>query len=76
MKQTKAEVLAKKITALEKVTTHLYHEIMNLKDLSIGTHELCKRMPGYDDAIKELQSIEEKEFKEQVLRETNNEQAG
>jgi predicted ATP-grasp superfamily ATP-dependent carboligase len=64
MKKTKAEVLAKKIAAIERVLNQMYGEIMNLKDLSIGTHELVKQMPGYDEAIEKLKQEAEKQTKE------------
>ena len=64
MKKTKAEVLAKKIAAIERVLNQMYGEIMNLKDLSIGTHELVKQMPDYDKAIEKLKQEAEKQTKE------------
>ena len=37
---------------------------MHLRELGVGTLETLKLMPGYEDAIKELQAKMEEEVKE------------
>lgn len=67
MKQTKAEVLAKKTATIERVVTQMYQEMMNLKDLSIGTHELVKKIPGYNEALEALMKEQEEKNNEKKL---------
>ena len=52
-----------KIESLTNVIQHLIRENMQLRELSIGTLETVKLMPGYDEAIEKLKEnlMEEKE---------------
>tara|TARA_R110002020_G_scaffold13153_5_gene47519 strand:- start:513 stop:713 length:201 start_codon:yes stop_codon:yes gene_type:complete len=51
-----------KIKALTNVAQQLINENTQLRDLAVGTLETLKLMPGYDEAIKELQdSVTKKE---------------
>jgi len=45
-----------KVDALSRVMQQIINEITNLRDLSIGTLETLKNMPGYDDAIEKLKA--------------------
>jgi hypothetical protein len=54
-KQSKVGVLEKKVAALINVVQQLMNENTYLKDLSVGSLETIKLMPGYEDAIKQLQ---------------------
>ena len=53
-KQSKVDLLEKKIDALIRVVQQLLDENAYLKDLSVGTLETIKLMPDYDKAIEEL----------------------
>ena len=66
-KQSKTDHQAKQIQALINVVQQLLDETAYLKDLSVGTLETIKLMPGYQAAIMQL--------KEEVTKqqeETNN----
>jgi len=43
-----------RVEALGGAVTRLINEVNNLKDLSIGTMELVKKLPDYDKALEEL----------------------
>ena len=53
-KQSKTDLLEKKIEALIRVVQQLLDENAYLKDLSEGTLETIKLMPNYEEAIEEL----------------------
>ena len=53
-KQSRTDLLEKKIQALIGVVQQLLDENAYLKDLSVGTLETVKLMPGYEEAIEEL----------------------
>ncbi len=55
-KQSKTDLLEKRQQALIKVVQQLLDENAYLKDLSVGTLETIKQMPGYENAIKKLQT--------------------
>ena len=55
-KQSRTDLLEKKIKALINVVQQLLDENAYLKDLSVGTLETVKLMPGYDEAIEELKT--------------------
>ena len=66
-KQSKADHQAKQIKALINVVQQLLDETAFLKDLSVGTLETVKLMPGYQAALMQL-----KEKVEEQKDETNN----
>ncbi len=66
-KQSKADHQAKQIQALINVVQQLLDETAFLKDLSVGTLETVKLMPGYQAALMQL-----KEKVEEQKDETNN----
>jgi len=55
-KQSRTDLLEKKIQALIGVVQQLLDENAYLKDLSVGTLETVKLMPGYDEAIEQLKT--------------------
>ena len=46
---------------MSSVMQQLINEVMNLRELSVGTYETVKLLPGYDEAIETLKSNLEKE---------------
>ena len=63
MKESTLLEMQNKIKSLTNILQHLINENTNLRDLSIGTLETVKLMPGYEDAIKALKAKMEKEIK-------------
>jgi len=63
MKENTLLEMKNKIESMGRVLQHMINEINHLKELSIGTLETVKLLPGYDDAIEKLKSsiIEKKE---------------
>jgi len=62
MKESTLIEMQNKIKALTNVAQQLINENTQLRDLAVGTLETLKLMPGYDEAIKELQdSVTKKE---------------
>ncbi len=55
-KQSRTDLLEKKIQAAINIIKQLLDENTYLKDLSVGTLETVKLMPGYDEAIEELKT--------------------
>ena len=53
-KQSRQDLLEKKVQALINVVQQLLSENTYLKDLSVGTLEAIKLMPGYEEAIEQL----------------------
>ncbi len=56
MKESKLIEMQNKVGALTRVVQQLMSEINNLKDLSIGTLEVVKKMPKYKKAVDELKA--------------------
>jgi len=51
-----------KIKSLTNVVQHMFNENTQLRDLSVGTLEIVKLMPGYDEALENLKnSVTKKE---------------
>ena len=53
-KQSRTDLLEKKIDALIKVVQQLLDENAYLEDLAVGTLETIKLMDDYEDAIEKL----------------------
>tara|TARA_R110001592_G_scaffold47157_1_gene149623 strand:+ start:554 stop:769 length:216 start_codon:yes stop_codon:yes gene_type:complete len=68
MKESKLIEMSNKIDTLGGVLNRIVQELENLKDLSIGTTELIKLMPGYKKALKELTKVFEERKKEQEAK--------
>jgi hypothetical protein len=62
MKEQTLVEMKNKIEALTRVMQRLMEEQSYMRDLSVGTFETIKLMPGYDEAIRILteRAIEEK----------------
>ena len=56
MKEQSLIEMKNKVEALSRVMQQVINEITNLRDLSVGTLETLKNMPGYDDAIEQLKT--------------------
>ena len=55
-KQSRIDLLEKKVDALIKVVQQLLDENAYLKDLAVGTLETIKQMPDYEDALEKLKA--------------------
>ncbi len=64
MKESTLIEMQNKIKALTNVVQQLINENTQLRDLSVGSLELIKLLPGYDEALEELKnSVTKKEGK-------------
>ncbi len=63
MKEQTLLEIKNKVETLGKVTQFLMQENKQLKDLSVGTLETVKKLPGYEEAIEEL--------KQQLVKESS-----
>tara|TARA_B100000683_G_C12466934_1_gene546361 strand:- start:149 stop:373 length:225 start_codon:yes stop_codon:yes gene_type:complete len=54
MKESTLLEMKNKIAALTNVVQFLMTEVTHLRELSVGTLEAVKLMPGYDEAIEQL----------------------
>lgn len=66
MKESKLIQIHNKVETLGNVVQQMINELHNLKDLSIGTLEVVKKMPKYKQIIEGLKKdlLEEKNKKE------------
>jgi len=60
-KQSRTDLLEKKVQALIGVVQQLLDENAYLKDLAVGTLETIKQMPDYEEAIEKLKKQVAKE---------------
>ena len=64
MKESTLIEMKNKIESIGRILQHLINETTHLRELSVGTLEALKLMPGYDEAIKQLkESLTNKEEK-------------
>jgi len=56
MKESKLLEMQNKIASMSNVIQQLINEVMNLRELSVGTYETVKLLPGYNEAIETLKS--------------------
>jgi hypothetical protein len=56
MKESKLLEMQNKIETLGNVINILSREVTYVKDLSVGTMRLLKKIPGYKDALEELKT--------------------
>tara|TARA_R100000664_G_scaffold12482_1_gene20044 strand:- start:1065 stop:1283 length:219 start_codon:yes stop_codon:yes gene_type:complete len=54
MKESTLIQMQKKIESLSRLVQMLMNENTHLREISIGTLETIKHMPGYDDALGKL----------------------
>ena len=66
MKESKLLEMQNKIEALGSALTRVINEMTNLKDLSIGTMELVKKLPDYDKALEKLKEQYKKKKDESI----------
>ncbi len=71
MKESKLIEMQNKIKSMTNIIQQLINEISHLRELSVGTLETLKLMPGYDQAIEDLKSNMEKQMKERKKAEQN-----
>ena len=65
MKESTLLEMQNKIKSLTNVIQHLINENTQLRDLSVGTLEIIKLMPGYDEALDSLkESVTKKDGEE------------
>ena len=66
-KQSRTDLLEKKLQATINIIKQLLDENAYLKDLAVGSLETIKLMPGYDEALEKLkQKLKENGEKEKV----------
>ncbi len=69
MKESTLLEMQNKIKALTNVVQNLLSENLQLRDLSVGTLETLKLMPGYDEAIEQLkESVTKKENEDGAVK--------
>ena len=71
MKESTLIEMQNKIKAMTNVIQQLINEVTHLRELSIGTLETLKLMPGYEDAIKKLKIKMEDNVKEKIKAKQN-----
>ena len=64
MKENTLLEMQNKIKAMTNVIQQLINEVTHLRELSIGSLETLKLMPGYEDAIEALKKQMEDNVKE------------
>ena len=69
MKEKTLIELKNKVDATTRVMQHFMNEITHLRELSIGTLETLKLMPGYQDAIDQLKDKMEENVEDNKLKE-------
>ena len=71
MKESKLIEMQNKLETLGAAFTRLVNEVTNLKDLSIGTMELVKKLPDYEKALEELKEQYKKTKDESIQGKDN-----
>jgi len=64
MKESTLLEMKNKIEAQSRVIQALINEISHMRELSVGTLETIKLMPGYEDAIEDLKNTMVKEVEQ------------
>jgi hypothetical protein len=54
MKESTLIEMQKKVESSQRITQYLFSEVERLKELSIGSLEVIKLMPDYDEALEKL----------------------
>ena len=69
MKESKLIEMSNKVDTIGAAMNRVVQEIGNLKDLSIGTMELIKDMPGYDEGLEKMkENLKKEQDKEQEVK--------
>ena len=71
MKESTLLEMQNKIKALTNIVQQMINEITHLRELSVGTLETLKLMPGYQDAIDQLKKKMEENAKEKQKAKEN-----
>ncbi|NQY57850.1 MAG: hypothetical protein HRT86_15460 [Ilumatobacteraceae bacterium] len=71
MKEKTLVEMKNQLEGIKRVLQHVVTEITHLRELGVGTLETLKLMPGYEDAVKQLQENMEKQIEEQKKAEQN-----
>ena len=71
MKEKNLIEMKNKIEASTRVLQHFMKELQYLRELSVGTLETVKLLPGYQDAIEQLKKQVEKNVEEKKKAENN-----
>ncbi len=66
MKESKLIEMQNKLESLGAAINRMINEIANLKDLSVGTLELVKRLPDYNKALEVLKENYKKDKDESI----------
>ena len=64
MKESTLLEMKNKIKSMTNIIQYLMNEVTHLRELSVGTLETLKLMPGYEDAIEALKKQMEDNVKE------------
>ena len=64
MKESTLLEMKNKIESIGRILQHLINETTHLRELSVGTLETLKLIPGYEDAINELKNKMEENVKQ------------
>ena len=68
MKESTLLDMKNKIESIGRILQHLINENNHLRELSVGTLEALKLMPGYDEAIEQLkESVTKKENEDHLI---------
>ena len=71
MKESTLLEMKNKIEAQTRVIQALINEINHMRDLSVGTLETLKLMPGYEQAIEDLKKTMVEEVKQKKKQKEN-----
>ena len=71
MKESTLLEMQNKIKALTNLMQQVLNEITHLRELSVGSLETLKLMPGYEDAIEALKKQMEDNIKEKQKAKQN-----
>ena len=71
MKEKTLVEMKNQLEGIKRVLQHVVTEITHLRELGVGTLETLKLIPGYEDAVKQLQENMEKQIEEQKKAEQN-----
>ena len=68
MKESKLIEMRNKIETMGAAMNRIVQELTHLKDLSVGTMELVKKLPGYDKALDKLKEQYKKKKKDEPIQ--------
>jgi len=71
MKEQTLLEMKNKVESLTRLMQYLLNETTHLKELSVGSLETLKLMPGYDNAINELKKKMEENVEEKKKAKQN-----